>query len=102
MADLAERLLAAIAELERAARDPYWLIEGPLDRNDIQQHCAAERRIVERHAACDGDMVDDRTDEDGVTWGHIEQVCGGCQQPWPCPDLRDLADGYGLDVEEPA
>ncbi len=52
---------------------------------------AADRRVLERH------RVADHTDED--------PRCDWCDMPgladvsWPCPDIKDLATRYGIEVE---
>lgn len=106
-ADLLARLVATVDEAEREARfllahrsdaDVRTLAEAMLRR------VAADRRTIERHTPVD------RTRwgwSPGVYCEYCDELCHsesglGCltpfDAPWPCPDVRDLAGGYGVEV----
>lgn len=53
--------------------------------------CAADRKIVERHS---------KRGKSVLRNGEFIDYCAYCQQPIPCPDLRDLALAHDLTVEE--
>ncbi len=64
----------------------------------VLRRCTADKRVLERHSPQTG------------TEGHFKGslVCAGeadvddpwLDKPWPCPDFEDLADRYGISVEE--
>lgn len=56
--------------------------------------CAADRRTVERH------QPEDVVDPCGCGRTHRYQRCVGCEEEWPCPDLLDRADAYGVEVND--
>lgn len=79
-AQIADRVLPA---------DATHIVE---DRAAVLRHCAADRRTLERH----GRQV-------VVTWPVDRARCTWCDRDdrpvrWPCPDVRDLAEGYGIEV----
>lgn len=48
----------------------------------VLRRCEADKRTVERHAP----------------HGTFYNDCGGCGEDWPCPDLLDRADAYGIEA----
>lgn len=102
MSVLAEKLLAAIALVERSncfgpAPIGYIVDDKAYAPTDVQivfksddaerrkavlRICAAHRRILARHKP---DVVG---------------VCENCFESFPCEDVSDLARGYGLEVEQ--
>lgn len=123
--DLTTRLLAAITETERIARDArpgYFTPEVLLTFSAVGdavhvahhkpqavlRHCAAHRKIIERHLK----VTEKQYDRDG--WHDVDlcdtcaygRSCSHCFDTedlpfvvWPCPTLRDLAEAYGLTIE---
>jgi hypothetical protein len=130
--NLASRILAAIEETEqlaRAATSGPWTVDpdrgvfaGVLDRDwvagtdrvdaeHITRHdpdavlrrCEADRRTVQCHQP-----TEDRSGwlPDG-SYGPISPACTACgsedyAEPWPCLDLFDRADAYGINTKESA
>lgn len=115
--DLTTRLLAAIerAEQEGAKRScgvvhPQFDTNHPEGHPDeaVLRHCAAHRKIIERHLK----VTENWGDLDG--W-HDVDLCDTCAYGrscshcfdredlpfvvWPCPTLRDLAEAYDLTTE---
>jgi hypothetical protein len=82
--------------------DGWWDLGGTFGRavNDIidttraGRDLAAKRRILERHSSYDFPPNED----DGPGNYAWTAECEHCREPWPCPDLRDLAASY---VERP-
>lgn len=117
--DLAVRLLAAIEETERIAReaadahfhfdarDDHFVARG-LRSDQIVRHiirqdpkatlirCAADRKIVGLH------RTDDRSGWlPDHSYGEIDPACSTCGSQdlaveWPCDTLRAIAEGYGV------
>ncbi len=104
--DLVPRILAAIEATEQDARadidhfDDVPQPEDPRDRyivnlaKDTLRRCLADRRRLERHWVTPD------------TWGN--PTCGYDRDgdettPFPCPDVLDVADSYGVaPATEPA
>lgn len=91
---LISRLLKQIAMNEQSARAMTHAIGNIQSRwspAHLLRRCAADRKILARHTktACRG--------LHGDTPHRPE--CFDCRRDgdeWPCADLRDLADGYGV------
>ncbi len=60
---------------------------------DIIRRCEADLRTLARHAPDGPVVIDERGDP--VVW------CLYCGRTWPCPDVLDRADVYGVSVEQP-
>lgn len=56
------------------------------DPASVLRRCAADRKLVQRHKPV--------TDADGNG-----EYCFHCAETWPCPDLLDRAEAYGLPIE---
>lgn len=112
-ATLAERILAAIEEAERQAQHAAGVFPGEwhVDRSTagftirvgnrhvvvgdptmayyiehrqpstVLRDCAADRRVLERHELA------------GVEYPR----CAYCGENWPCPDVLDRAEAYGIE-----
>lgn len=108
--DLAARLLAAIEQTERTARDAEtacWHVDYCDDRGAPfhQQHtpelvldrCAADRRLLTLHGSVplgNAPHIDVcLTCSPGVPG----QVIRAAHLPYPCPTLTALAEGYGIE-----
>lgn len=63
-----------------AAKDAEHVVAN--DPQIVLRRCSADRRILERH----------EVHGDGYS------KCTWCGESWPCPDLRDLAVAYDLEV----
>lgn len=85
MTDLPDRILEAIAETARDAQhalgDPWVARKEPLD---TLRRCEADTRTVQRHAP---ERIKDRY------W------CTHCERLWPCVEILDRADAYGIAKE---
>lgn len=89
--DFVKRVLDAIETAEEAAK-PTGLLEGfgPFTRYDELRRCAADRRVIERHAVFHS-----------VDLGGDEKWCTHCRSSrWPCPDLLDRAEAYGVSTSQ--
>lgn len=88
--DLASRILEAIERKEQMLRlvlsRPRAALKVSL-RNDVRR-CELDRGLVERHHP-------DTPQEGRLPW-----FCAHCGWRWPCPDVRDLAEVYGVTAEE--
>lgn len=129
MTDLRDKITAAIDRAEQVARAtadvhdiPEWtamagvqgwdvLIDDPKHRyiiaigaseeealhivlNDpaaVLRRCAADRRVLERHRTPAAVPIEDPGPYTCV-------ACAGLAV-WPCDDIRDLADRYGIELE---
>lgn len=76
-------------------------------RNDpaaVLRRCAADKRVLERHNKPEPmDPFQVRVWRFEVKCGHCSWTCyTDCEDmvKFPCPDLVDLADRYGISVEE--
>jgi len=56
------------------------------DPASVLRRCAADRKLLELHAQ---DSLPNGIDLDEC------RTCGGVNEPWPCPTLLTLAEGYG-------
>jgi len=56
------------------------------DPASVLRRCAADRKLLELHAQ---DSLPNGIDLDEC------RTCGGANEPWPCPTLLTLAEGYG-------
>lgn len=95
MKDLVQRMLTAIEADEAAARpsdDQRWSVPGPWTLQRVISRCAADRRVVERHAAFHAVNLGE---------GGNERWCTHCRNSrWPCPDLLDRAEAYGVSANQ--
>ena len=120
MADLHDRIRAAIeARRERAqaaqrivadwtalidrlwkmdvyARDSAWEVLEAENPATVLRHVDRDLKVLERHK----EVV-------AEGWGHGALVCeliwmasDGWPIDWPCDDIRDLAEAYGIEIEE--
>jgi hypothetical protein len=69
-------------------------------RNDpeaVSRRCAADRRVVERHTMFHAIVPPVVLGDEPST----ERYCTQCHaQRWPCPELLDRAQAYGVTVEK--
>lgn len=124
MSDPVSRLLAAIEEAERKAlavpdhlRRERWTHPGPWVMHGVESRTVDEvahvlmtgrqaEAVAEHIAHNDPAAALRRCAADLRTWDrHLpkkphNRVCTHDGQPWPCLDFRDLADRYGISVEE--
>lgn len=56
------------------------------DPASVLRRCAADRTLLELHAQ---DSLPNGIDLDEC------RTCGGVNEPWPCPTLLAIAEGYG-------
>lgn len=94
------RPIARVQRLEGHDFDPGLILDGAAVAEHIALHdpaavlrrCAADRRVLERHAP-------------HYRYNGANPECSWCWTPreepadWPCEDYRDLADRYGIEVE---
>lgn len=128
MSDLVERLDAVITELENAAREAKWSGEWRSTRNnDMPLVCADVTLVnsegefleyvatdVERSTAVHIALHDPETElrrcaaeRKTLALHRVEEpeqdrlrgFCAHCGWRFPCPDVRNLAEGYGITEE---
>lgn len=120
MSDLHERLKAAIEarrdaamRIMRIAQDNHLMVQEPrlLGRTvpgwhdwpdveamaaSVERGCLADLRRLERHDEHEGRCTECMEWCDCDRYTTVEQCpCRG-NTPWPCPEIRDLADAYGI------
>jgi hypothetical protein len=93
MTDLPDRILEAIEAAVTHARlldehlsghDRPYNPDDPTDPTVVLRHCEADKRTVQRHAP---ERIKDRY------W------CTHCERLWPCVEILDRADAYGIAKE---
>lgn len=85
--DLAARVLAAIGDREQLLQlGRPRVIVNPRLRPE-RHRCELDRHLVERHQP------------EEAAEGRLPGFCKHCGWRWPCPDLRDLAEVYGITEE---